>query len=140
DVGELAGGGLGLGQIGRDVALVEEHLALKVTRLDEVAVDEAQVADAGADEDVGQHGAQRAAAAQGDVGVAQALLPFFADAVKAHLPAVAFQGWICRHASSPAPSVPGSAWDRTAREAPPRAKQVRGGGASKTVRSQAEPG
>src|SRR5205814_1179051 len=81
----------GLGQVLGDVVLVEENLTLQVAGLDEVAVDQAQVADARADERVGQHGPQRSAAAQGDVTVQQPPLPLLPDAVEAHLAAVAFQ-------------------------------------------------
>src|SRR5207248_961543 len=70
---------------------VEEDLALEVVGLDKVAVDEAQVADAAADEGVGEHGAQRAAAAQRHVAVQEPALAVVADAVEAHLPAVALQ-------------------------------------------------
>ena len=48
-----------LGRLLGDVVLVEEDLPLQVARLDEVAVDDADVADAGADQGVGQHGAER---------------------------------------------------------------------------------
>ena len=82
DGAELAGGGLGLGQVLGHVVLVEQHLPLQVAGLDEVAVDEAQMADAGADQGVGQHGAQGAAAAQGHVAVEQLALALLADAVK----------------------------------------------------------
>src|SRR5262249_20740297 len=64
---EFAGGRLGLGQVLGDIVLVEEHLALQVADFDEVAIDQAQMAYAGPDERVGQHGAQRATAAEGDV-------------------------------------------------------------------------
>ena len=55
-----------LGRLLGHVGLVEEHLPLEVARLDEVAVDDADEADAGADQRVGQHGAQRPAAAERD--------------------------------------------------------------------------
>ena len=45
-----------------------------------------------ADQGVGQHGAEGAAAAQGHPAVEQLALARFADAVEAHLPAVAFEG------------------------------------------------
>ena len=79
-----------LGRLRGDVVFVEEHLPLEIVRLDEVAVDEAQMADAGADQRVGQHGAQRTAADEGDAAVQQPPLAFFADAAESHLPAVAF--------------------------------------------------
>ena len=63
DRAELPRGGLGLGQVLGDVVLVEENLALEVVRLDEVAIDDPDAADPGADEVVGQHGAERTATA-----------------------------------------------------------------------------
>ena len=58
---EFSRGGLGLGQVLGDVLLVEEHLPLQVGRFDEVAIDDADMADAGANQGVGQHGAEGAA-------------------------------------------------------------------------------
>src|SRR5262249_16688969 len=52
---QLASGRLGLGEVFRNIVLVEKHLALKVVGLDEIAVDQAQVADAGADQSIGQN-------------------------------------------------------------------------------------
>jgi len=48
DAGEVAAGGFGLGKGGACVVFVEEHLALEVGGLDEIAVDEGEVSDAGA--------------------------------------------------------------------------------------------
>src|SRR5207247_1347884 len=45
----------------------------------------------GTDENVGQHGAERPAAAQGDVAGEEFLLAGFADAGEAHLPRIAFE-------------------------------------------------
>jgi D-alanine-D-alanine ligase len=45
-----------------------------------------------------------------------------------------------RSANQKSHSFPGTAWERAAREALPRERQQTGGGASKAVRSQAEPG
>src|SRR5439155_22369545 len=79
----------------------------EVARLDEVAVDDAQKADAGPHQHVRQHRAQRPAAAQRHARGRQLLLPGLADAVEAHLPAVALEGRV-RHqsASSSYPSPP----------------------------------
>ena len=76
---QLARGGLGLGQVVGDVVLVEEHLPLEVVRLDEVAVDDPDVADAGADQVVGQHGAERPAAAERDAAGQQPALARLAE-------------------------------------------------------------
>src|SRR5262249_46937134 len=84
-----------------DIVLVEQHLALQVARLDEVAVYETQVADAGAHQGVGQHRAQGAATAQRHARVRQFALALGANAVEAHLPAIAFQGSIVCHSVSP---------------------------------------
>ena len=53
DCCQLARRGLGFGQVGGDVVLVEEDLTLQVVRLDEIAVDEPQMADAAAYQRVG---------------------------------------------------------------------------------------
>ena len=87
---ELERGGLGLGHMARHVALVEENLALEVARLHEIAVDDADVPDAGPHQDVRQHRSQRAAAAQGDARAEQFPLALFAHAVETHLSAVSF--------------------------------------------------
>jgi hypothetical protein len=92
DPAELARGGLGLGEVVGDVLLVEEDLPLEVVRLDEVAVDEPDVADPGADEVVRQHGAERPAAAEGDAAGHQPALARLAQPVEADLAAVTIQG------------------------------------------------
>src|SRR5207302_7725249 len=97
---ELAGGSLRLGEVLRDVMLVKEDLALKVMRFDEIAVDQAQMSDAGPHKGVGQHRPQGAATAQRDMGVHEFALAGLGNAIKAHLPAVAFQRWIIGHGSS----------------------------------------
>ena len=103
DRGQLAGGGFRLGQVLCHVVFVEEHLPLQVVRFDEVAIDQAQMADAGPHQRVGQHGAERSAAAQGDVAISELLLPGFAHAVEAHLPAVAIERHVLTH---PCPRPP----------------------------------
>src|SRR5262249_3709722 len=99
DGGQFAGGGLGLGQVLGHVVFVEQHLPLQVARLDEIAVDQPQMADAGANQSVGQHRAQRATAAQRHTRIEQTPLTVFADAGETNLPAVALQRYVCRHAS-----------------------------------------
>ena len=74
-----------LGRLSRDVLLVEEDLPLEVVGLDEVAVDDPEVADAGAGEVVGQHGPERAAAAERDPAVQQGALAGFAQGREADL-------------------------------------------------------
>ena len=63
---ELPRGGLGLGQVVGDVFLVEQDLPLQVVGLDEVAVDDPEVAHAGPRQVVGQHGPECTAAAERD--------------------------------------------------------------------------
>src|SRR5262249_55612052 len=85
------------------VVLVEKYLTLEVAGFDEIAVDQAQIADTGADQGIGQYRAQGAATAQRHFRLQQSLLSVLADAGKAHLPAVALQGRFGNHASSPSP-------------------------------------
>jgi hypothetical protein len=80
DAGEVAAGGFGFGEGGAGVVFVEEHLALEVGGLDEVAVDESQPADAGASQEAGGGGTGGADADDGDVGSSKELLAGFADA------------------------------------------------------------
>ena len=91
DLPELPRGGLGLGQVVGDVLLVEEDLALEVVRLDEVAVDDPDVADARADQVVGQHGPERPAAADRDPAGHQLALAGLAQRGEADLAAVAVE-------------------------------------------------
>ena len=88
---QLARGRLGLGQVVGHVLLVEEHLALEVVGLDEVAVDDADRPDARAGEVVGQHGTERPAAAERDPAFQQGTLARLAELRKADLPAVAVE-------------------------------------------------
>jgi len=60
--GDFAGGGDRFGKRFGGVGLVEEGLALKVARLDVIAVDDAQCANAGASQQSGKGGTGRAAA------------------------------------------------------------------------------
>ena len=57
-IAQLAGGGLGLGEVQGDVLLVEEHLALKVVGFDKVSVDQADRTDACPRQVVGEHRSQ----------------------------------------------------------------------------------
>ena len=94
--GDLAAGGFGLGQGGARVGLVEEDLALEVGGLDEVAVDECEVADAGAGEQRGGGGARGSDADDGDVGLSEELLATGADAGEENLAGVARIAESCR--------------------------------------------
>ena len=52
------------GNAGRGVGLVEQRLPLEVAQFDEIAIDDPQHSDAGADQQIGDRAAQRPAAAQ----------------------------------------------------------------------------
>ena len=86
---ELAAGGFGFGEGVGGVLFVEEDLALEVGGLDEVAVDEGEVADAGAGEERGGGGAGGADADDGDVGAGEGRLAGLADAGEEDLAGVA---------------------------------------------------
>src|SRR5262249_4609183 len=82
DLPQLASRGLRLGQVRRHVGFIKQYLALEVMRLDEIAVDDAQVTDTGPYQGVGQHGAQSAAATECDAAIAEPDLALGADAGK----------------------------------------------------------
>ena len=91
DLPELPRGGLGLGQVGGDVVLVEEDLPLEVVGLDEVAVDDPDVPDPGPDQVVGQHGPQGPAPADRHPRGHQLALAGLAQGGEPDLPAVAVE-------------------------------------------------
>ncbi len=94
DAAEFFGGGDGLGALGGDVVFVEEDLALEVVEFDKVAVADAEEAEAGADEGVGEDGAEGAAAEEDGAGVAEAVLAVGADAFEEDLAGVAGEGGV----------------------------------------------
>jgi tetratricopeptide (TPR) repeat protein/predicted Ser/Thr protein kinase len=79
DLRELRRGGRGLRQVRAHVLLVEEHLALEVVELDEVAVADPQAADAGAGEVLGEVRAERAAADESGLRRGEARLAVVAE-------------------------------------------------------------
>jgi len=87
--GDLAAGGLGLGEGVAGVGLVEEDLALEVGGFDEVAVDEGEGADAGAGEEGGGGGSGGSYADDGYVGGAEEMLTCGSDAGEEDLAGVA---------------------------------------------------
>ena len=87
--GYLAAGCFGFGEGVAGVGLVEEDLALEVGGFDEVAVNEAESADAGAGEERGSGGSGGSDADDGDVGVGQQRLACGADAGEEDLARVA---------------------------------------------------
>jgi len=89
DAGEVAAGGFGFGEGSAGVVFVEEHLALEVGGLDEVAIDEGEVADPGARKEACGGGAGCADAHDSSVGVGEELLAGCADAGEEDLTGVA---------------------------------------------------
>lgn len=87
---ELAGSSLCLGNTCCDIIFIEENLPLQVMVFDEIAINDANKANASPDERVGQHRTQRTATTERDPAGEQLLLPRFADTMKPHLPAVTF--------------------------------------------------
>ncbi len=84
----LSGHGFGEGIAG--VGLFEKGLPLEVGGFDEVAVDDAQFADPGADEKVGSRGADGSATDDDGAGSGEAFLAVGADAREEHLAGVFF--------------------------------------------------
>ena len=89
DPSQFFGRGHGLRQAGLGVGLVEQRLPLKITQLDEVAVDDSQRSHAGPDQDIGDCAAQRPAAAQQRPRPGQPPLSFLAQRRETHLAGVA---------------------------------------------------
>jgi len=87
--GDLAAGGLGLGEGLEGVGLVEEDLPLEVGGFDEVAVDEGEGSDAGAGEERGGGCSGGSAAYDGDVGGGEEMLAMGSDAGEENLAGVA---------------------------------------------------
>jgi len=79
DGAKAAFSGDGLGKRFASVGFIEQSLSLKVGRLDEIAVNDAQVADAGANEQIGGCRAQRAATDQDYARGQEPLLSIFAN-------------------------------------------------------------
>lgn len=88
--GDVTAGGLGLGERGVRIGLVEENLALEVRRLDKVSVYEGEGPDAGAGQQAGGSRSCGSYANDGGVGGGDFLLAFDADAGEKHLAGVAF--------------------------------------------------
>ena len=88
---KLAAGGLSLGERVCGVLFIEEDLTLKVRGLDKVAVDEGEMADAGAGEQRGGGGSGGTDANNGDMGAGKGVLAGLTDAGKEDLPGVALR-------------------------------------------------
>src|SRR5262249_29621876 len=83
--------GLSLGKIVGDIRFVEEYLALKIMRLDEIAVDDADHADAGARKVIGEYGSERSAATECHAAGQKRALPLFSELRKPDLRAVSIE-------------------------------------------------
>ena len=82
DLRESASSGLRLGDGVCHVPFIEQHLSLQIGDLDEVAVDDCQVTDAGSGEELRGHAAKRATPKDERGRIAQTPLPIFAEAGK----------------------------------------------------------
>ena len=88
-------GGNGFGEHSGGVGLGEQGLALQVARFDVVAVNDAQLTDAGTGEERSLQASERATADHGGTGGEQLFLPAFADGVVEDLPGIALAvGWV----------------------------------------------
>jgi len=85
DGAELALGRNGLGENVEGIGLVEERLTLQVRGLDEIAIDDSEVAYAGTNEKIGGGSADSTATDNGRPRGEQSLLPFRADPGEKHL-------------------------------------------------------
>src|SRR5207249_6979389 len=85
DGAKLAFGGDSLGKDVESVGLVEQGLALQVRGLNEIAIDDFDVANAGANEKIGSGGSDCAASNDARPCGEQALLPFRASPREKHL-------------------------------------------------------
>ncbi len=71
------------------ILFIEEDLAVEISRIDQVAVGNAQAPDAAAGKLIGNGAAERAAADEQDMGVGQSLLAGRPDLRQQNLPVVA---------------------------------------------------
>ena len=71
---------LRLGSVPGHIRLIKQHLALQVTQLHEVAVNQPDKPDACPSQGIGQHGSKGADATQEHSGPGQLLLPCLGDA------------------------------------------------------------
>ena len=82
----------GFGECRGDIGLVVQHLPLQIVQLQEIAIDDSQLADTGPRKGVGNHTSQRAAAADERTAGSQSTLPFFAYGRISHLPGITGEG------------------------------------------------
>ncbi len=106
DRAKLALRGNGLGQNIEGVGFIEEGLTLQVRGLDEIAIDDSEVADAGANEQIGSGSADSAATDDGRPRGEQPLLPFRADPAEKHLARIFFLERIAHERHGPRRAQP----------------------------------
>lgn len=98
---ELAFGGDGFGEGVAGVIFIEQGLALKIGRLDEIAIEDSDAADAGADQQAGGGGANGSAADDHGAGGEKALLTLEGETFKKYLPGIFFLKRIIHDFSGP---------------------------------------
>ena len=98
---ELALGGDGFGEGVAGVIFIEQGLALEIGGLDEIAIEDANAADAGADQEAGAGCANGSAADDDGAGSEKALLALEAEACKKYLPGIFFLKKIVHDFSGP---------------------------------------
>ena len=86
---EVLGGGGGFGLLRGGICFVKEPLALEVGPLDDIAVDEAEVADTGTGQGRGLEGSEGTTADDGDSGSCEASLTVGAERPETNLPRIA---------------------------------------------------
>ena len=108
DARDPAPGGFGLRHRVGDILLVEQYLPLQVRELNNIAIRDHQVADAGARKKLGSHTAERAAPKYQRCRTAQSLLPHFPETGKQRLAVVAGEVVIHIRVSHRSTRAPGS--------------------------------
>lgn len=113
---EFALGGDGFGEGIAGVGLVEESLTLEIGRLDEIAIEDSNAADAGADQQAGRGGANSSAANDYGAGGEEALLALESEVRKKDLPGIFFLKKIVHDFSGPGGFREGARiWDDSAK-------------------------
>ena len=98
---EFAFGGDGFGESFAGVIFIEQGLALEIGRLDEIAIEDANAAYAGADEQAGGGCANGTATNDYGAGVEETLLTLEAESFKKYLPGIFFLEEIVHDFSGP---------------------------------------
>jgi hypothetical protein len=85
DALEFSLGRDGFRQLGRNVVLVVQHLSVKIGDFEKIAIDQSQVSNSGAREQLGKHGAQSATTAHEYSAGLQLVLPRLAEGAESGL-------------------------------------------------------